>query len=140
MAAADLSHRQSGGKSDAAPRFRPLISRSHVPSVHCRPVQQPTVAERLCSPSLRGAVSGSGSKHSGYKIKQECIKAMLGACLLNVGTITKHSKERAGSKSGIKSSSLPHLPTPFVSFQHHSHLVFPCPRFLAHLELITSQV
>lgn len=51
--------------------FSPLISRSHVSRICCRAVQ-PSWLEgcvHLGTASLMGAVSGSGSKHSRYKIK-----------------------------------------------------------------------
>ncbi len=61
-----------------------LISRSHVSSVCCRAVQPSWLkgCVRLGTASLMGVISGSGRKHSGYKIRLECIKAMPEACLL----------------------------------------------------------
>lgn len=84
----------------------PLINRSRVSSVCCRAIQPSWLKgwADLRTASLMGVISGSGSKHSGYKIRRECIKAMSWACF--TVTITKYPKERAKSKRSMKSSKL----------------------------------
>lgn len=54
------------------------------PSVCCRAAQPSWLKGCVHLVPLMGVISGSGSKHSGYKIKHECIKVMPGACLLPV--------------------------------------------------------
>lgn len=57
-----------------------LVSRSRVSSA----AQPSWLKGCVHLVSLMGVISGSGSKHSAYKIKHECIKVMPGACLLPV--------------------------------------------------------
>lgn len=62
----------------------PSLAGRMFPPVCCRAAQPSWLKGCVHLVPLMGVISGSGSKHSGYKIKHECIKVMPGACLLPV--------------------------------------------------------